>query len=130
LIHFPERKFSRRDADWDYREVSMYTPTNWINDLYWSLPQDMRARRPEEVGSVILVHCNDEVPIGDEVVSYTRDSRNQVYGKVKCKITIVDIESGVIVAQQEYMDDREGGKDKIEISVDSIVENITSLPRR
>jgi hypothetical protein len=67
---------------------------NTTDDLYFQLPNDLRATIPEEVGTVIWVECGSRV-----VGTYTDGGKAH---QITCELTIIDMANTTIVGVKSF----------------------------
>ncbi len=103
------------------RVITVSTRGDELDLLYFDLPEELRARQPEEVQTVIWLDCTSATrvhrSIGTDTVSYT------------CDVTIIDYTIPAVIARQSF--DKESGEAGYrDVLYPEIARFLAGLPRR
>jgi len=77
--------------------ITVDTRRKAVDHLYFDLPQELRATRPDEVGTVVWVECTSVTT----VVRRTGGSTNNTVD-YRCEVTVIDKAASAIVGQQTF----------------------------
>jgi hypothetical protein len=124
---FPNLKESSSATGITGKAITIDKIKNEIDDTFFDLPTELQASKPEEVGTVVWVSCNEHI-----AGTYTSGSKAWVQS---CDVTVIDKSTASVVGKRifssggppqtkSYSGDWHGSKPKSEI-----VDYIKSLKR-
>jgi len=121
----------QRAADGAYisgKVIAIDKERSKVDSVFFSLPKDLRATMPEEVGTVIWLEWDERI-----VGTYTDGAKGY---QITCQVTVIDKDNAAIVASQSFAGSRPPGTKSGSGSrsgskpTGDIVQFITALPRR
>jgi hypothetical protein len=108
--------------------VAVNRSENQIDDIYFDLPQELRAAQPEEVGTVVWLEWG-----ADRIGMYTDGAGAYAH---TCKVTIIDMSIPAIIAERDFRGSRPpetksgSGSRYGSKPTDKIVGYLKGLPRK
>lgn len=101
---------------------------NKISNIYYELPEELRATKPEEVGTIVWLKCGR-----DKVGSYTDGEDATV---ITCQVTVIDKSIPIIVNKTKFKGSEppqvkeRGVSGSGEMPTKDIVDYLRSLPQK
>jgi hypothetical protein len=99
-----------------------------IDDIYFSLPEELRATKPENVGTIVWLEWGE-----DNIGSYTDGEDATV---ITCDVTIIDKSTATVVAERNFRgsippNPKRSGEDGTgSMPIDEIVAYLKTLPKK
>jgi hypothetical protein len=104
--------------------ITVDTRRQAVDHLYFDLPQELRATQPEEVGTVVWVHCTSVTTVVRRVGGSTNNTVDY-----RCEVSVIDKAAAVIVGQRRF-EDTSGEQGYEQVLYSPIADYLAGLPRK
>jgi hypothetical protein len=95
---FPNLKESGSSGSINGKVITIDKIKNEIDDTFFDLPTELKASKPEEVGTVVWVSCSEHI-----AGTYVSGSKAWVQS---CEVTVIDKSTGSVIGKQTFSGDR------------------------
>jgi hypothetical protein len=95
--HFPRLNESSSSTTITGKAITIDKTTNEIDDTFYDLPSELKASKPEEVGTVVWISCSESVS-----GTYQSGAKGYVWN---CDVTVIDKATASTVGKKSFSGD-------------------------
>ena len=95
--HFPKLNESGSSTTISGKAITIDKTTNEIDETYFDLPAELKASKPEEVGTVVWISCSESV-----AGTYQSGAKGYLWN---CDVTVIDLATASTVGKKSFSGD-------------------------